>query len=148
MEKSIYLKVKEFKKRFPLTIAWNIKKHCKVLENFINPTEEVLYAFCGQRNDNSFDIITSCAVVLTNKRILIGQQRVLGYIYIAITPDMFNDLNIKTGPIWGSIYIDTIKETVVISNLQKSSLDEIETSISEYMMNEKLKYGSANKFKE
>ena len=36
--------------------------------------------------------------------------------------------------------IDTIKEHIVLSNLDKKSLIEIETVISSYMMEEKLKY--------
>ena len=45
------------------------------------------------------------------------------------------------GIIWGKITIDTVKEEVIITNLSKKSLPEIETSISEFMMEEKKKYG-------
>ena len=38
------------------------------------------------------------------------------------------------------IYIDTIKEIVKLSNIQQEALDEIETIISEYMMQEKKRY--------
>ena len=53
---------------------------------------------------------------------------------------MFNDLKVTSGIIWGKIYIDTIKEFVVISHLAKSALDEIESAVSGYMMEEKKKY--------
>ena len=62
------------------------------------------------------------------------------YTFLAITPDMFNDLTVYSGLIWGKIYIDTVKETVILSNISKSALDDIETPITEYMMNEKKKY--------
>ena len=39
------------------------------------------------------------------------------------------------------IYIDTAKEFIKLSKIQKSASDEIETAITEYMMEEKRKYG-------
>ena len=53
---------------------------------------------------------------------------------------MFNDLTVDAGLLWGQINIDTVKETVVLSYIDKKSLDEIETHITEYMMEEKKKY--------
>lgn len=141
MNPSVYDKLKEFKNKYPVSIGWRLKKHAKVIENFLNPGEEVLYAFFAQKNDNPLDIITTNAVVLTNKRILIGTKRlVFGYFYTAITPDMFNDIKVHSGLIWGKVYIDTVNEYVTLSNIQKDALDEIETNISEYMITEKQKY--------
>ena len=129
------------KAQYPGSICWRLKKHCKITEKHINPDEEVIYAFGGQKNDRFYDIFTSCVFVLTNKRILIGQKRVLwGYFLSSITPDMFNDLQIYNGLFFGKITIDTIKEEVVISNLSKKSLPDIETNISEYMMEAKKEY--------
>lgn len=137
----VYDQVKKFKEKYPLTVAWRLKKHCDVVEMHLNPDEKVEYAFVAQKNDNPLDIITTAAIVLTNKRILIGQKRLLfGYFYTAITPDMFNDLSLKMGIIWGKVYIDTIKEVIKLSNLQREALPEIETAITEYMIREKQKY--------
>ena len=58
---------------------------------------------------------------------------------------MFNDLTVISGLIWGKIKIDTIKELVTISNLSKTALDEIETNITKYMMEEKKEYSLRNK---
>lgn len=139
----VYKKLSEFKKKYPMTISWRLKKHAKVIDNHLNPGETVKYAFCAQKNNNPFDIITTYAIVLTNKRILLGSKRVLfGYFFTAITPDMFNDLQVNMGLIWGKVTIDTVKEVVVLSNIQREALDEIETQITEYMMQEKQKYGS------
>ena len=94
-----------------------------------------------KKNDKFYDIFQTCVVVLTNKRILIGQKRVVwGYFLSSITPDLYNDLFVYQGLIWGQIKIDTVKEEVTISNLPKSGLDEIETNITEMMMSEKQKY--------
>ena len=136
----VYEKILEFKK-IGGTVGWRLKKHADIIEKHLNDGEQVLYAFYAQRNDSITDIISTCAVALTNKRILIGQKRVLfGYHFISITPDMFNDLTVHTGLIWGKIYIDTIKEVVKLSNISKKAVTEIETQITEYMMREKKKY--------
>lgn len=135
---TIYEMVKEFARKYPGTIAWRKKAHAKVIEKHLNPEEHVTYAFCCQKGYSSLDIFNTYAVAVTNKRIIVAQKRVLfGYLFISITPDMFNDLSIKTGIIWGKVNIDTVKEVVVLSNLSKASMDEIETNISEYMMREK-----------
>lgn len=143
MENLVYKKVREFKNRYPMTIAWRLKAHSKVINLHLNPGEEVKYAFAAQKNDNVFDIITTYVIVLTNKRILLGQKRLLfGYFFTAITPDMFNDMQVKSGIVWGKVCIDTVKEEVILSKIQKDALDEIETAVTEYMMEEKKKYGS------
>ena len=139
--KSVYRQVLEFKTKYPFTIGWRLQKNAKVVEKHLNPGEEVLYAFIAQKNDNPLNIISSAVVALTNKRILIGRKRVVfGYYLDSITPDMFNDLKVLGGIIWGKVYIDTIKEFVTLSNISKDALSEIETKISSYMMEEKKKY--------
>lgn len=141
MERDVYSLVYEFKKKYPWTVAWRLKKHCKVIETHLNPGEVVKYAFAAQKNDNPLDIVTTYVVVLTNKRILLATKRVVfGYFFTAITPDLFNDLEVQMGLLWGKIIIDTVKETVYLSNIQKEALDEIETNVTEYMMEEKQKY--------
>lgn len=136
----IYKQLKQFKSKYPLTIAWRLKAHSKIIEKHLNPDEEILFTFAAQKNNNPFDIITTYAVVLTNKRIIFGQKRLLfGYFFTAVTPDMFNDLTVKMGIIWGKICIDTIKEVIYISNIQREALPVIETVITDYMMEEKQK---------
>ena len=137
----VYEKLKEFKAKYPATVAWRLKAHSKVVEKYLNPGEEVRFAFPAQKGNSSMDIFSTFIVVLTNKRILLAQKRVLwGYTYLAITPDMFNDLTVSSGIIWGKLYIDTVKETVMLSNISKGAMDDIETEITEYMMTEKQKY--------
>lgn len=138
----VYKKALEFKRKHHGGIVWNLKEHCNVVEKHLNPGEEVRFAFAGQKNEKFYELFQTCVVVLTNKRILIGQKRVVwGYFLSSITPDLYNDLLVYQGLIWGKIKIDTMKEEVTISNLPKSGLDDIETEISEMMMEEKKKYG-------
>lgn len=139
--KSVYQLMTEFKAKYPATIAWRIKRHCDIIDKHLNSGEEIVYAFAAQKNDNPLDIITTSVVALTNKRILIGQKRLFfGYFFTAITPDLFNDLRVKSGIIWGKVYIDTIKEEVRLSNISKRAIVEIESKITSYMMEEKQKY--------
>lgn len=138
-----YRKALEFKEKYHGTIVWRMKKHARIVNMHLNPDEKLLYVFGAQKNDNPFDIISSCVVALTDKRLLIGRKRLLfGYFLDAITPDMFNDLNVISGIIWGKIHIDTIKEYVTLSNISKKALPEIETMVTSYMMREKEKLGS------
>ena len=139
--KSVYELALEFKKRHPFTIGWRIRQNSSVVEKHLNADEHVLYAFVAQKNNNPFNILGTAVIALTNKRILIGRKRVvIGYFLNSITPDMFNDLKVTSGILWGKIYIDTVKEFIALSNISKDALAEIENAISSYMMEEKKKY--------
>ena len=136
-----YQMARNFKRKYPLTVAWRIKQHCKIIDKHINPDEKVLYVFIGQKNASSLDFVNTYVFALTNKRLIYATKRlVFGYFFYAITPDMFNDLTVKQGLIWGKIIIDSVKEEVLLSNISKNALDEIETKITQYMMEEKKKY--------
>ena len=140
-----YSLVSEFKKKYPLTIAWRLAKHCKVIEKHLSDDEKILYAFAAQKNHRVWDIFYTNVIALTDKRILIGTKRVLwGYYLVTITPDMYSDLTVRKGLIFGSVLVDTIKEKVVFSNIDPNALPEIESIISEYMMEEKKKYALDN----
>ena len=143
--KSCYELVKEFKRKYPMTIAFRLKKHCEIIDKHLNPGEEIIYAFVAQKNVSVLEIFYTNVVVLTNKRILVATKRVLwGYFLVTITPDMFNDLTVRKGLIFGNVVIDTIKEKIVLSNIDAEALPEIETIITEYMMTEKKKYPLKN----
>ena len=134
----IYNLVCKFMRKYPRTIASRLMKHSKVVEGIIDNDEQIMYVFCGQKNDTYGMIFDTCVVVGTNKRLIIGQKRLLwGYQIINVTPDMFNDLKIYSGLYWGTIEIDTVKEVIYISNLDKRALDEIETSVNNIMVNMK-----------
>ena len=136
-----YEMVKQFKQKYPMTIAFRLEKHCEIIEKHLNPDEEILYAFAAQKNISPIEIFYTNVIVLTNKRILVATKRVLwGYFLVTITPDMFNDLSVRKGIIFGSVLIDTVKERVAFSNIDPNALPEIETIITEYMMQAKKSY--------
>lgn len=137
----VYALVSAFKKNYPTTVGFRLKQHSKIINLHLNPGEEVLYAFVAQMSNAFYEGLTSCVVTLTNKRILIAQKRVVfGYFFCSITPDMYNDLKIKTGFLWGEILIDTVKEKLTLCNISKRALPKIETVITEFMLKEKKKY--------
>ena len=125
---SVYSQVMAFKKKYPGTVTHHrLRKHANIIEMHLNPGEVVLYAFAG--------------------RIMIGQKRVLfGYFLNSITPDLYNDLQVRSGIIWGGVTIDTVKEVIELSNISKSALPEIETQITSYMMEAKKKYKEKGDF--
>lgn len=134
----VYRKALKFKRKYPLTIGWRLRLNSEIVERHLNPGERALYVFVAQKNDNPFNILGTAVVALTNKRILIGRKRVvIGYFLDSITPDMFNDLKVSGGIIWGKVYIDTIKEFVTLSNISNNALTEIETKVTAYMMRKK-----------
>lgn len=139
--KSCYEIVKQYKKKYPMTVAWRLKKHCKVVDKHLNSGEKILYAFAAQKSDSSLSMISTNVFAFTNKRIIVATKRLLfGYFFKSITPDMYNDLTVKRGLFWGSVSIDTVKEIIHINNVDVRSLDEIETNISEIMIKHKKAY--------
>lgn len=131
----IFEEARKFKHKYFSTIAWRLRSNAKIVEKHLNPDEKPIYTFVAQKNSNPLDIFQTAVITLTTKRILIGRKRVVfGYFLDSITPDMFNDLKVMGGLIWGKVYIDTVKEKIFLSNISNSALPEIETNISSYMM--------------
>ena len=140
-KKTVLNCVMDFKKRYPTTVMWRVKQHCKIVEKHLNPGEKVLYAFAGQYNDSPTNFFDTAVLCVTSERLLIGQNHILyDYSLNSITPEMYNDLQVFSGILWGRITIDTVKEVVSFSNLTKRSLTEIESIISMYMMESKKMY--------
>lgn len=149
MDHNVYQRVKEFKKKYPTTIAWRLKRHSKIVEKHLNDDEKVLYAFCGQKNDVWYNLFLTAVFVITNKRLLIATDRILyGYFLSSVTPEMFNDLKVFSGLLFGKVEIDTIKEYIVVTNVSKKALEEIETNVTKYMMDGKRKLFNSRMAKE
>ena len=131
-----------------MTVAWRVKRHCKVIDKYLNANEKILYMFAGQKNDRAMDIFNTYVIAFTNKRIILATKRVVfGYFFKSITPDMYNDLTIHRGLIWGSVVIDTVKEVITITNIDVKALDDIETNITEIMLKQKKELGIKEKTK-
>ena len=66
MNQDIYLGAKEFKKKYPKTIAFRLKAHAKVASKFVDNGEKVKYVFVAQKNFKSYEICNtkSCMQIL------------------------------------------------------------------------------------
>lgn len=139
---SVYSQVKRFKRKYPNTVTHHrLKLHSSIVEKHLNPGEKVNYAFVAQKNAKPWDFFETAVIAITNERILIAQKRVMfGYFLSSVTPDLYNDLLVRSGIIWGSLTIDTVKEEIELSNIDKFALPELETKITSFMMEAKKKY--------
>lgn len=134
----VYEEALKFLDRYSSTIAFRVKEHSKVIETHLDEDEELKYVFVGQKNEKQIQFPHTTVIALTNKRMLFGRKRLLfGYVFYAVTPNMLNDVKVWAGLIWGKLVIDTVKEVVVISNLSKKSLDEVETALTKYMIEQR-----------
>ena len=124
-----------FKSKYPLTVGWRLKKHSKLLLEHLHDDEVIRYAFYAQKNNSSLDVTSTGIIAVTNKRLVIARDRVvIGYFFDSITADMFNDLKVRSGIIWGKIIIDTINELIILTNISKSALQEIEEEVTSAML--------------
>ena len=137
-KESLLQLLESFQSKYFMTIGWRLEKNAQIILDHLHDDETIEYAFFAQKNANPLNILGTAVVALTNNRLLIGRDRVVvGYFFDSITPDMFNDLKVKSGIIWGKLEIDTIKEFVVFSNIDKRALTEIEKKISNFMIDGK-----------
>ena len=130
----VYNLAKRFQNKYFGTIAFRLKEHAQVIDDNLSRDEKVLYVFCGQKGYSHREIFSTCIVALTDKRIIVATKRVLwGYFLTTITPELFNDLKVQTGIIFGRVTIDTAKELLTISNLSKKSTTEVQNSFTKYI---------------
>lgn len=141
MKQSSYELLKKFTNKFSGSVAWRVKKHCKIIDMHLNPNETINFIFAGQLDIKPLSLFNTGVIAVTNERLIIAQKKlIVGYKFSSITPDLYNDLTVKSGIIWGTIMIDTVREQVYISDLDKEALPEIETEITMFMQEAKKKY--------
>ena len=134
-EEILWQQLNNFKRKYHLTIGRRLKKHARVLLEHLHDDEVIRYAFYAQKNKSSLDVTSSGIIAITNKRLVIARDRVvIGYFFDSITPDLFNDLKVRSGIIWGKIIIDTVRELVILSNISKRALPEIEEEVTSAML--------------
>lgn len=141
MDKNTYAELLLFNKKFPGSITWfRLKKHCAIIDKHLNPNESIEFCFAGQLGVGT-GIFNTAVIAITNERIMIAQKRLfVGYRFSSITPDLYNDMQVYSGIIWGRVTIDTVKELIKVSYLTKAGLPEIETMITVSMQEAKKKY--------
>ena len=134
----IYGQAKKFRRKYPFSIIFRLRAHSKILAKHLNPGERIGYVFAAQKGPSSWDILSTYVIAITDKRIMIARKRLIfGYFFLAVTPDLFNDIKVKKGLIWSKVEIDTVKEFIVLSNIQPGAASEIETAVTQYVMRKK-----------
>lgn len=107
--------------------TWGLK-HFALIERALSKDEQVIMCFIGLHNyvsiskhDNNF------AYAITNKRIIMAQQKVLGQNFQTVAIDNLNDITTKIGAMMGVIVIDTIKErfNVGVNSIQAKKINNV-----------------------
>ena len=85
------------------------EKHFGLIASELQPDEDVLMAFIGLHNyqsmtkhDNNY------AYAVTNKRILMGQKKLVGQALQSVMLDQVNDVTSSTGVLLGTLTINTV----------------------------------------
>lgn len=92
-----------------------MKKHFKVVEQNLVKNEYGLVSFMLMIGNSSKRI----AGVLTNKRLIIAQDKLIGNQLITVSINNINDIYMKKGLIDGTLIIDSFKETLAFVGLKK-----------------------------
>lgn len=109
---------------------WTLK-HFTLLADNLSAGEYAIFCFVGLHNyisaskhDGNF------AYAITNKRILMAQQKLFGNNVQSIMVNQINDVTKKTGMLMGTLTIDTLKETFNVG-VDKQTVDRISSSLNE-----------------
>ena len=66
MRQEAYPMLKEFMEKYPGGVHWyRAAKHCSIIDKHLNPGEEILYLFAGQKNDRIVDLFVTFCVLVT-----------------------------------------------------------------------------------
>lgn len=106
-------------------------QHFKTLVDSLMPEEEVIFPFIGIHNYTSMtNHDNNYAYAVTNKRIIMGQKKIVGQTVQSVSWKNINDITFSTGMLFGVITIDTYKETFNVA-IDKSIATSIYTRIQE-----------------
>lgn len=112
---------------------WGLK-HFSLVEQALGEDEHAIMCFIGLHNyisttkhDNNY------AYAITNKRIIMGQQKLVGQSFQTVMIDNLNDITMKTGMIFGTVIIDTVKETFNVG-INKISAKKINSVIHNVLL--------------
>ena len=112
---------------------WGVK-HFTLIEQALGADEDVNMCFIGLHNyisgtkhDGNF------AYAITNKRMLMAQQKMIGQVFQTVDIDNLNDVTMKTGMLMGVITIDTIKEKFNVA-VNKITAQNINSAIHDALL--------------
>jgi hypothetical protein len=134
--KEMYDAAKETGSGQGMTETWGVK-HFEVVAKSLQADEEVLYTFIGLHNyismskhDNNY------AYAVTNKRIIMGQKKLVGENLQSVSLENINDVTLQKGMAIGTVTIDTIREKFNVG-VTKSQAQVISDNIHELVFRAK-----------
>lgn len=93
-----------------MTKSWG-EKHFQVIVDNLLKDEKVIFPFIGLHNYKKMtQHDDNYAYVVTNKRILMAQQKLIGQNFQTVNIENINDITMKKDVLLGVIIIDTLKE--------------------------------------
>lgn len=112
------------------TKKWTTK-HFKVVEDSLSSDEYAILCFVGLHNYVSTTKHDSnYAYALTNKRLICGQQKLVGNQVQSVLLDKLNDVTKQRGALLGVITIDTFSEKLNVA-VDKITTDRIASALNE-----------------
>ena len=107
-----------------MTKSWG-EKHFQLVVDNLKSDEDVIFAFIGLHNYVSATKHDSnYAYVLTNKRFIMAQKKLVGETFQTVSLDNINDITFDSGMMFGILTVDTFKEKFNIA-LDKYSAKNI-----------------------
>ena len=98
------------------------EKHFALIAQALGENEDVAMCFIGLHNytsptkhDNNF------AYAITNRRILMAQQKMIGQVFQTVDIDNLNDVTMNSGVLMGIITIDTLNEKFNVAVNKKTA---------------------------
>ena len=125
-----------------MTKKWTTH-HFNLISDQLNSDEYVIFCFVGLHNyisstkhDNNY------AYALTNKRLIVAQQKMIGNNVQSIILDNLNNISKKRGMLLGTLTIDTLGKVLNVA-VDKDTVDRISDSLNEIIYNLKRRNISA-----
>ena len=120
-----------------MTKKWELK-HFQLIEKNLDEDEKVILPFMGLKNYISATKHDSYyAFAITNKRIIMAQQKMLGQDIKSVSLNNINDITLSNGPISGTVYFDTYKEQFNV-NSNSDVATNIYNNARRLLMNNKI----------
>ena len=106
---SVYEKARDFKNKYPGTIAFRLNKHAKVIEDNLLEGEKVIHVYCGLNYQNETII-----VAVTDKRVIVGHKNIFfGSFCYSIDKSKICEVYASQGVMWGYVRMSTLTDTFV-----------------------------------
>lgn len=107
-------------------------KHFDLAAKQLNPNEKVLLAFMGLHNLETVSKHEfNYAYVITDKRILMAQKKLVGENIKTVLWDNLNDITLSTSTMLAKLTFDTMKERFNVGSADKAAVKNVYAKVNE-----------------